>query len=112
MTQPEDRPQRFTKHWRDEHAAVGDQLLEQAAMLINKEAIWSRTSGALSGPGARDRVLVAGTLAGLATAHYAAANVRATPLPPDPDPAWLEQDLIKMEARKAAGNLGGRIVDF
>lgn len=78
-----DLPQRFTQNWREGHAAVGDELLAQAADLL-REPLWASAGAglvgaALAGPSARDRVLVADMLANLAQAHYAAANVRARP---------------------------------
>lgn len=71
-------PPVFTSDWRRGHAEVADEMLTQAAKLLT-EPLWSKLTGALTGQAAIDRVLVAGTLANLAAAHYAAANVRARP---------------------------------
>jgi hypothetical protein len=59
---------RLTQQWREEHCRDGDALLLRAHRLVDDEA-WPHA----------ERLSQAAALAAMASAHYAAANVRARP---------------------------------
>lgn len=87
--------QRFSQQWRDDHARRGDELLAQADELLAQVDMPGpeHLTGLDQG-----RVLICGTLADMANAHYAAANVRARPFDP--------------QAAQIASELGGRVVSI
>lgn len=74
----------FGYGWREDHARAGDLALEAAESLAREprqeRLIQEVNGGRLTSRDSAEGLKIAGTLAAIAQAHYAAANIRTRPI--------------------------------